>query len=77
MSNYPDDDFVDKNIPINWQEIEYTTTDDIVNQSEDDIHSFFMKIRRLKVSRTDPDSTQSNLLHLFQLTQYCLEFVSL
>ena len=69
-----DSAFPEKDIPINWDEILHTDTTTIVQKDPEEIRRFLLFVRKLKISTRDPDTTTENLISLFELTQFCLEF---
>ena len=64
-----------KDRPVDWEMISQTTNDFILSQEEDDMQRFFYTLLRYKIQLRDPDATRENLSHLFEVTQYALEFV--
>ena len=74
MSESADSEPLPKDIPVNWENIMKTTTDEILAGRDEDVQESLRFMRRLRIQESDPDCTVQNLSHLFVLTQFCLEF---
>lgn len=75
MADYEEEGFVQKNIRINWDEINRINTDYILSIPDDKLPNHFKYMIQLYFPSTDPDATPSNIAHLFIITQFSLEFV--